>query len=181
MILIYAHVCYSYDMYQKLFSLQEEVFKVLASQKRLEIIQLLNNRELSVTQMVTMLGIPQANLSQHLASLRQARIVTSRRDGHIIYYRLSDMRVSAACDMIKDVLRDSHGLSQQDRDLLKDGEELYPIVKDVVCGMRISVSHASDSITYNGKEYYFCASGCKSAFSSHPERFVHQLTAQGTI
>lgn len=168
-------------MYQKLFSLQEEVFKVLANQKRLEIIQLLNNRELSVTQMVTMLGIAQSNLSQHLASLRQAKIVSSRRDGHIIYYRLSDARVSKACDMIKDVLRDSHGLSEQDSDLLKQGEELYPIVKDVVCGMRISVSHAGDSVSHNGKEYYFCASGCKNAFAAHPERFVHQLTTQGTV
>lgn len=181
MILIYAHLCYTHIMYQKLFSLQEDVFKVLANQKRLEIIQLLSNQEVSVTQMVAMLGIPQANLSQHLGLLRQSKIVASRRDGHAIYYRLSDSRISVACEMIKDLLRDSHGLSQQDRDLLKEGDRLYPIVKDVVCGMRISVSHAGDSATYDGKEYYFCASGCKNAFVTRPEQFAHQLIPQGNI
>jgi len=93
-------------MYQKLLSFQEEVFKVLANQKRLEIIQLLSGRELSVSQMVEMLGLPQANLSQHLALLRQAKVVTSRRDGQTIYYQLSDRRMSDALDMIKNVLID---------------------------------------------------------------------------
>jgi DNA-binding transcriptional ArsR family regulator len=72
-------------MYQKLFKLQEDTLKVVANQKRLEIIQLLNNRELPVNEMVEMLGIRQANLSQHLSLLREAKIVTTRRDGVVIH------------------------------------------------------------------------------------------------
>lgn len=167
------------NMYQKLFTLQEDIFKVLASQKRLEIIQLLDNRELSVTEMIEMLGLPQANLSQHLTQLRQAKIILSRRDGHTIYYRLGDSRISKACDLIKDVLRDGYNLSIEDSLVGNDYESLYPIVKDVVCGMRISVARAGGSDVYNEKQYYFCASGCREMFHSHPQKYVKKEMVRG--
>jgi len=140
-------------MYQKLLSFQEEVFKVLANQKRLEIIQLLSGRELSVSQMVEMLGLPQANLSQHLALLRQAKVVTSRRDGQTVYYQLSDRRMSDALDMIKNVLIDRRDITSQEYELLSSDEGPYPIVKDVVCGMRISQSRAGDHANYRDDNY----------------------------
>jgi len=152
-------------MYQKLFSLQEEVFKVLANQKRLEIIQLLSNRELSVTQMIDMLGLPQSNLSQHLSLLRQAKIIQARRDGQTIYYHLTDSRISEASTIVKQMLQEIHNLSNE-------GDMLYPIAKDVVCGMRISVSKAGDSTELNGTKYYFCASGCKETFCAQPTKYV---------
>ncbi len=154
-------------MYQKLFTLQEEIFKVLANQKRLEIIQLLGNQELSVSQMVSMLGLPQSNLSQHLALLRQAKVVSSRRDGQTIYYHLLDPRISQACSMIKEMLREAHQLSLAD-------EVLYPIVKDAVCGMRISLAKASGFEEYDGDRYYFCASGCQETFHASPQHYSNK-------
>ena len=159
-------------MYQKLLSFQEEVFKVLANQKRLEIIQLLSGRELSVSQMGEMLGLPQANLSQHLALLRQAKVVTSRRDGQTIYYQLSDRRMSDALDMIKNVLIDRRDITSEEYELLSSDEAQYPIVKDVVCGMRISQSRAGDHAKYRDKNYYFCASGCKTKFILDPQKYI---------
>lgn len=161
-------------MYQKLFSFQEEVFKILANQKRLEIIQLLSGRELSVSQMVEMLGLPQANLSQHLALLRQAKVVTARRDGQTIYYQLSDKRMSDALNMIKDVLIDRHDATAEEYELLSDNKGLYPIVKDVVCGMRLSQAQAGDHAKYGGKDYYFCASGCKTKFVLYPQQYIKE-------
>ncbi|MEP7204601.1 MAG: metalloregulator ArsR/SmtB family transcription factor [Candidatus Saccharibacteria bacterium] len=152
-------------MYQKLFNLQEEIFKVLANQKRLEIIQLLGNKELSVSQMENMLGLAQSNLSQHLALLRQAKVVSPRRDGQTIYYHLVDSRVSLACSMIKEMLREAHQLSPAD-------EVLYPIVKDVVCGMRISLAKAGGFEEYEGDRYYFCASGCQEKFLADPLKYT---------
>jgi ArsR family transcriptional regulator len=166
-------------MYQKLFAMQEEVFKVLANQKRLEIIQLLDGRELSVSQMIEMLGLPQANLSQHLSLLRQAKIVSHRRDGHTIYYRLEDPRISQACNMIKDVLRHGNGLTEEEHVLMDNQEGMYPIVKDPVCGMRISVSRAGDYLEIDGSTYYFCASGCKEAFASQPQKYVKKEQTHG--
>ena len=166
-------------MYQKLFSIQEEMFKILANQKRLEIIQLLGGRELSVSQMVEMLGLPQANLSQHLALLRQTKVVTSRRDGQTIFYQLTDRRMSAALDMIKDILIDGHDITPQDYDLLSSGQGPYPIVKDVVCGMRISQSRAGDHAKFQAKDYYFCASGCKHKFEAEPLKYLKKEVLRG--
>lgn len=166
-------------MYQQLFQLQEEIFKVLGNHKRLEIIQLLNDRELSVTEMTSMLGLPQANLSQHLALLRQAKIVDSRRDGQTIYYRLTDRRICDACSLVREMLRDSDGISEEDRQLLDEAQVAYPIVKDVVCGMRISVAAAGDTVEHDGTNYYFCASGCRSMFESNPIKYVKKEVIHG--
>ena len=162
-------------MYQKLFSLQEEVFKILANQKRLEIIQLLSGRELSVSQMVEMLGLTQSNLSQHLALLRQAKIVTARRDGQTIYYQLSDKRMSDALDMIKEVLIDRRDVTSEEYKIMTDDKGLYPIVKDVVCGMRLSQAQAGDHTKVGDKDYYFCASGCKSKFVLNPQQYIKEV------
>lgn len=159
-------------MYQKLFSLQENAFKVIANQKRLEIIQLLSNQELSVSEMTEMLGLPQANLSQHLAPLRQAGIVQTRRDGVNVYYHLSDQRIAEACGLIKDFLQDQHRFNPEIQELLEYQDDMYPVVKDVVCGMRISVSRAGEIISRDGQTYYFCASGCKSKFEAKPAKYV---------
>jgi len=166
-------------MYQKLFTLQEEVFKVLANQKRLEIIQLLGDRELSVSDMTHMLGIPQANVSQHLSLLRQNKILLSRRDGHTIYYRLGDPRISEACALIKEVLLAGHELTLEERQLMNGEETPYPIVKDAVCGMRISVARAGGMTTHEGHSYYFCASGCQEKFQLNPLAYVKTEAIRG--
>lgn len=172
-------MCYDVTMYQQLFQLQEEVFKVLANHKRLEIIQLLSDRELSVSEMITMLGLPQANLSQHLAQLRQAKVVDFRRDGQTIYYRLADQRICQACTLIREMLRDSDGVSDEERRFLDESQIAYPIVKDVVCGMRVSVSAAGDTVKYKGDDYYFCASGCRQMFEAHPQKYVKKEVING--
>jgi DNA-binding transcriptional ArsR family regulator len=167
-------------MYQQLFGLQEEIFKTIASQKRLEIIQLLHNRELTVTEMTEMLGIRQANVSQHLAELRQARIVSTRRDGVKIYYQLTDPRIGEACTLIKLFLQAQYNIDPGILELMQNETMMFPIVKDAVCGMRISVPHAGGSSVYEHKTYYFCASGCKQKFDAEPARYVKKaLTAHG--
>lgn len=159
-------------MYEKLFLLQEEVFKVIANQKRLEIIQLLSSKELSVSEMGSMLGLPQSNLSQHLASLRQAHAVETRRSGVTIFYRLSDPRIASACELIKEFLQEQRRFDPDMKQLLDDQAHMYPVIKDVVCGMRISVKRTGASMEYEGSNYYFCATGCKDMFQQHPAKYV---------
>jgi len=143
-------------MYSKLFAVQEETLKVVANQKRLEIIQLLSNGELSVGEMVEMLGIRQANLSQHLMLLRDARIVTTRRNGVTIYYRITDQRVAEACGLIKEFLKIQHSEDPAIAEMLvRSGADLYPVVQNQVCKMRISLSEAVGSESLNGANYYF--------------------------
>lgn len=156
-------------MSTELLSIEEEVFKVIANQKRLEIILLLEKRELNVSQMAEMLGLRQANLSQHLTLLRQQRLVTVRKKGRESYYRLTDNTIAASIRIIHDFLRTQHRINSP-----IDTRALFPIVTDPICGMRFSASQAFDHITdEEGQTHYFCASGCKEKFVKHPSR---QLT-----
>ncbi len=147
-------------MYSKLFGLEEEVFKILANQKRLEIIQLLRKQELNVTEMIAMLGLRQANLSQHLSLLRQNGLVTVTKKGREIYYKLADDKIGESIDLIYNFLRKQYNLADE-----QHTGSPFPIVIDPICGMRISASEAYASAQDEaGKTYYFCASGCEGAF-----------------
>ncbi|HEY4694560.1 MAG TPA: metalloregulator ArsR/SmtB family transcription factor [Candidatus Nanoarchaeia archaeon] len=166
-------------MYNKIFLLEEEVFKVMANQKRLEIIQLLKHQELSVSEMVSMLGIRQANLSQHLALLRQRNLLKVRKDGQKVYYRLADKRIAKAVDFIFHFLESQQRFDSVESAVI-DRADIYPIVKDPVCGMRMSIQETFDSTQYAGVTYYFCASGCKSKFLSQPRSYAKKMEAYKT-
>lgn len=87
-----------------LFELQAEVCKTLASPKRLEIINTLKTGEKTVTDLVHILGVSKANVSQHLALMRHKGILSSRREGVNIYYRVANPKVIEACVLMRDVL-----------------------------------------------------------------------------
>ncbi len=87
-----------------LFELQSEVCKTLASPKRLEIINALKEGEKTVGELVDILGVPKANVSQHLAVMRLKGILKSRREGVSIYYRIANPKVVQACALMREVL-----------------------------------------------------------------------------
>lgn len=87
-----------------LFELQAEVCKTLSSPKRLEILSILKDGEKSVSELVEILGVPKANVSQHLAVMRHKGILKSRREGVNIYYSLANQKVIKACTLMKEVL-----------------------------------------------------------------------------
>jgi DNA-binding transcriptional ArsR family regulator len=67
-----------------------ELFYMLSDPTRLRILLTLCGREQIVSDLVTRLRLPQATVSHHLGLLRQGQLVTTRRDGRNIYYRLAD-------------------------------------------------------------------------------------------
>jgi len=91
-------------MQRKLYELHAQVCQVFTSPKRLEILNLLRNRELSVGQLAELGGIRQANLSQHLAILREKGIVRTRRNGATVYYSLANRKIIKAFDIIRELL-----------------------------------------------------------------------------
>ena len=159
-------------MYEKIFQLQEEVFKILANQKRLEIIQLLSNTSLSVNEMVDMLGLPQANLSQHLSLMRNAGLVKITRVGTKVYYELTDQSIAELVFRVRDLLVKHENLDESVRHYFNQPAKLYPVAKDVVCGMRVSAARSNFRLTYDEKEYFFCASGCKDTFERDPLKYA---------
>ena len=70
--------------------LAAEVFRMLSDGTRLSLLWCLVDRELSVGELASVVGKAPASVSQHLAKLRLARLVQTRRDGNTIYYRLEN-------------------------------------------------------------------------------------------
>ena len=89
-----------------LYELQSEVCKTLASAKRIEILNALKDGEKTVSELVEILGVPKANVSQHLAVMRHKGILKSRREGINMYYSVSNLKVIQACILMKEVLVD---------------------------------------------------------------------------
>ncbi len=86
---------------EELYRLQAEFCKGMAHPKRIQIIGILKSGEKTVGQLAKLTGIPQANMSQHLAMLRQLGLVNARRDGNSIYYAVSDRRIVDACELVR--------------------------------------------------------------------------------
>ncbi len=83
---------------KQLYQIHAEICRTLIHPIRLEIIDLLRDGEMNVSQLVEAVGAPQGTLSRHLATMRSKGVVTCRREGTSIYYSLSSPRVMAAYD-----------------------------------------------------------------------------------
>ncbi len=70
-----------------------EVFRMLADATRVRVLWALVDRELSVNDLADYIGKPAPSVSQHLAKLRMARLVSTRRAGTTIYYSLENEHV----------------------------------------------------------------------------------------
>jgi DNA-binding transcriptional ArsR family regulator len=79
------------------------LYKVLANPIRLEILNCIKNRELSVEQLIAILGLRKANVSQHLTVLRHLKLVTARRHGLNMYYRIVDPVIVEPCKILQRV------------------------------------------------------------------------------
>ncbi len=109
-------------MDRKLFELQAELCKTLANPKRLEILEILKEHtEISVNELSELLEIPKANTSQHLAVLRQAGVVATRKDGINVYYSLRSPRISEACALTRQILLERLEANAGLTDLIRRG------------------------------------------------------------
>jgi DNA-binding transcriptional ArsR family regulator len=70
-----------------------EVFRMLADPTRVQVLWALVDRELSVNELAEFVGKPAPSVSQHLAKLRMARLVRTRRAGTTIYYSIENEHV----------------------------------------------------------------------------------------
>lgn len=161
-------------MYHEIFQLQANTFKALANPKRLEIINLLRDQKLNVNQIIDMLDLPQANLSQHLSVLKSHGILSSQKKGKEVFYAVTSKKFVTACDLIREIL--IHDCDDKDlaKIMKKDIESFLPLAHDPVCGMRISPKFASFVHKHENETYFFCASGCLQVFKSNPKAYVQQ-------
>jgi len=85
--------------------LQAEVLRALGHPVRLEILELLRGGELCVCEMEPALGLRQPNISQHLAALRSADLVATRRGSVRVMYRIVDPAVFQVVDLVTGIAR----------------------------------------------------------------------------
>jgi ArsR family transcriptional regulator len=87
-----------------LYELHAEMCKVFSNPTRLEILNLLRDKKMSVTELIKKTKLSQANISQHLSIMKSKGIVTSNRKGKNIYYKLTNPKIIKAFDIIRDIL-----------------------------------------------------------------------------
>lgn len=81
------------------------ISRALADAKRLCVLEILAGGERSVGELSREAGCHVPNMSQHLAVLRAAGLVTARRDGSTVLYRLADPQVLEAYRLIRSLAR----------------------------------------------------------------------------
>lgn len=81
----------------RVFESAAELFAVLATPVRLKIISAVCHQEKNVSELLALIDTTQPNMSQHLATLYRSGVLSKRREGTQIYYRLQSERVALLC------------------------------------------------------------------------------------
>ena len=99
----------------------EILFKALADRTRLRLISLIGDSEVCVCFFVAILKVSQPKISRHLAYMRRAGIVTARREGKWMHYRLSEPPDEHAARILREVRATltEHPELQRDRERLE--------------------------------------------------------------
>jgi DNA-binding transcriptional ArsR family regulator len=90
---------------EQIYEMQVRICKSFANPVRLRMLDLLAQREYAASDLQLELGITAPNLSQHLAILKGAGVVATRRNGKQTLCSLAIPEVKQACHLIRNVLR----------------------------------------------------------------------------
>src|ERR1051326_2864951 len=101
----------------------EDLFKALADRTRLRLISLLGDSEVCVCFLVEILKISQPKISRHLAYLRRARVVSARREGKWMHYRVAEPPDEHAARIFREVRE----WLAQDQEMIKDRARLVKL------------------------------------------------------
>lgn len=182
-----------------------DVAKALASGRRAELIDVLEQGERHVDQLAEEIGQSVANTSFHLRTLAAAGLVTTRRDGNRIHYRLASPRVAELWSALRDVtaahhaeldalaaayLGDRSGLEQMTRaELARRLEDGDVVVIDVRPGPEYEAGHiaGAHSIPIESLQQQLAelpddievVAYCRGPFCVYADDAVRQLIAAG--
>jgi len=89
---------------KKIFELHADTCKALGHPLRIEVIDLLQDKELCFTDILEVTGGLKSNLSQHLSVMTKKGILKAKREGQSVYFSLSSKKVAQACRLMREVL-----------------------------------------------------------------------------
>ncbi len=93
-------------MANKVYNLQADTLKAIAHPTRIEILQQLQEGERCVCEIYPALNIEQPNVSRHLSILKKEGIVSSRKEGLKVIYRVNDQRIFKILDLVTEMLKE---------------------------------------------------------------------------
>lgn len=93
----------SSPFHKNVYARNAELYKLLAHPARLEILNILKMQDASLEQLTLALDLAKANISQHLAILKMARVVTVRREKGEAIYSIVNPDIVAPCKILKDL------------------------------------------------------------------------------
>jgi len=91
-------------MEDQIYQYHAEMCQVFSHPKRLEVINVLREGEMSVTKLAQKLGLTIGNLSQHLSMMKERHILLSRKEGNMVYYRILNPKLIQCFDMMREML-----------------------------------------------------------------------------
>ena len=189
----------------RLYGQFARIGKALSSPHRLEILELLAQRERTVDSLATEIGLSLANTSQHLQALRQAALVDSRKDGLFVSYRLAGAEVFELSKALRTVAESrlaeferlvrehfgdrDDGEAVQMAELLKRARSKHVVVLDTRPASEYIAGHIAGAISVpvddlqrrlqqltKGNEY---VAYCRGPYCVYADRAVELLRAHG--
>lgn len=100
-----------------IYNLHANICKALASPIRIEIIDILGDKELTFGEIQEITGVLKSNLSQHLSLMVANGILSQRKEGLNMYFKLSTEKIAIACRMMREVLIEN---LKKHHELIKD-------------------------------------------------------------
>jgi DNA-binding transcriptional ArsR family regulator len=91
-------------MERSIFDIQAEFCRAMGNATRLQILHILRERPMTVSEIVSRLGVSQSMASRQLAVLRSVGVVVGERHGNEIVYRLANEKIGEVCDLVRAVL-----------------------------------------------------------------------------
>ena len=89
---------------ESILKLQADICKIFANDKRLEILNLLKDREMSNGELMQKTGMSKVTMSQHMNILKSRGVIVVRREGVQLYYRIANPKIIQACGLMREVL-----------------------------------------------------------------------------
>ena len=117
-----------------------EVFRMLADATRVQVLWALIGREMSVNELAEHVDKPAPSVSQHLAKLRMARLVRTRREGTTIFYTLENDHIG---QLVTDAVFNAEHAGPGIPDHHRNNEELRTLHTDTTAAPRRQSGHSA--------------------------------------
>lgn len=107
------------DKDEKIYRMHADLCKLLANPTRIKILEEIKDEEKSVSEIASAIDVRQPTTSQHLAELRKRGIITGRKEGTHVYYKLTHPKIIKACELVREVVFEK---LSKDRELSKGSD-----------------------------------------------------------